>query len=315
MVNLQGPNRFDRHVTQSRDVWTLNNPSRVRLIAEGESYHSSSRICLSPRADPANVESEAFGKSMFCASVIQNTLRDCRLGTVQRARDSLAYFFCVTYKPYLEDPPVQLNDFNIFLRTVISQLSPPGVVFAPLRTLWMECTRYHPARLPTNMELQTVLMQILWQLDKPIAPGKGDPVTPGETYLVLDELDLLDSNMRDDYTRFIKLVASQQFKHFHLLISATNPLTVGIDPPWRLMEREDRERKEKARTVRNVSGAAPSNPEPNATKWEEIVLDATTTKMALSEWIEDRFLNDYSLANLVNIRQDVMSYLESCDEK
>lgn len=229
---------------------------------------------------------------MFCASVIQSTLRGCRLGTVQRARDSLVYFFCVTYRPYIEDPPVQMHNFNLFLRTAISQLSPPGVVFAPLRTLWMECTRYHPARLPTNVELQTVLIQILWQLDNPLVPGNGEPVAPGETYLVIDELELLDSTLRDEYSRFIKLVAGQQFVHLHLLISATNPLTAGISPPARPIARGSKGNKGKARAVPSISGIAQPSPAPNAAKWEEVVLDSTTTATALSEWINDHFLND-----------------------
>ncbi|KAJ8127802.1 hypothetical protein O1611_g5835 [Lasiodiplodia mahajangana] len=286
MTNLMGPNRFDRQVTQSQDVWTLNKPSRVRL------------------AGP-----EGYGKTMFCASVIQNTLKECRLGTVNRTRDSLAYFFGVTYQPFETDSAVDHYDFNVFLRTVISQLSPPDVVFPSLQTLYTECTRYHPARLPTNAELQAVLLQILLHLDRPPAPRKGSAVPPGNTYLVIDELDTLQPSMRTEYSRFIKLLASQPFEHLHLLVSAARPSTVGIDPPPRPGPGR-RSRKRGRRGGHKLFDTIAPVPAATPTNWAEVTLDMASTAIALVEWLRDRFLNDPSLAPFSNIRHEVIAYIQ-----
>ncbi|KAI0103951.1 SIR2-like domain-containing protein [Nemania sp. FL0031] len=288
MLNLQGPNRFDRQVTQSEDVWTLNKPSRVRLRGL-----------------------EGFGKTMFCASVIQNALKQCRLGNVNRNRDSLAYFFTVTYRPNEEGPSLEYHDFNQFLRTVILQLTPLDVVFPPLQNLYTECTRYHPARLPTSAELQVVLLQILWHLDKPQAPNKRDPVPPGNTYLIIDELESLEPNLRGDYSRFIKLLASQPFEHFHLLVTAESPLTVGIDPPPRSTPgRKSRKRGRKRGAHKLFSTIAPI-PTTAPTNWSEVTLDWASTSTALVEWLRDRFLNDPSLAHFSNIRHEIISHIQA----
>ncbi|KAI0870848.1 SIR2-like domain-containing protein [Hypoxylon argillaceum] len=292
MSNLQGPNRFDRQVTQSHNIWAMNQPSRVRVRGEA-----------------------GFGKTMLCTSVIQHTLKDCRLGNASRGRDSLAYFFCVTYKPWTDNPSLRFHDFNAFLRTVISQLTPPDVVFPTLRALYSECTRYHPGRLPTSEELQVVLIQILWHLDKPPAPRKGDPITPGETYLVIDELEALEPNARSEYSKFIKLVASQPFEHFHLLVSAHNPLTVGIDPPSRPMSSRGRRkrRRSRRRAMYNMFGSIPASVTA-ITNWAEVTLDWSSTSTALLEWLRDRFLNDPSLAPFANVRQDVILMIQQANE-
>ncbi|TGJ82340.1 hypothetical protein E0Z10_g6414 [Xylaria hypoxylon] len=285
MLNLHGRNRFDRQVTQSQDIWAVNTPSRVRVRGE-----------------------DGWGKTMFCTSVIQHTLRECRLGALKRARDSLAYFFCATYRPYMDTPDIEVHDFNVFLRAVISQLCPPDAVFASLRNLYTECTRYHPARQPTNAELQAVLIEILWQLERPPAPKMGDPVVPGETYLVIDELETLEANMRDEYSKFIKTVAGLQLEHFHLLVTAENALTLGIEPVLR-RKRPLKGKGKKGKSFNKIFGLAPQPPAEkaaNATNWAEVTLDWTTTGTASIEWIRDRFNNDPSLANYVHIRQDLI---------
>ncbi|KAI0532095.1 SIR2-like domain-containing protein [Xylaria digitata] len=283
MWNLHGPNRFDRQVTQSQDIWTLNTPSRVRLKGE-----------------------EGWGKTMFCTSVIQHTLKSCRLGTLKRARDSLAYFFCATYRPYIDSPEVQVYDFNVFLRTVISQLCSPETVFAPLRALYADCTRYHPARQPRNAELEAVLIGLLQQLNKSPSPKKGNPILPGETYLVVDELEALSPNMRGEYSKFIKIIASLPLEHFHLLVTAEDPLTLGIDPPPRHKEPQKvKGKKGKSyKAIYKLAAKAPAKK--GATDWAEVTLDWTTTGTAANEWLRDRFNTDPSLANYVNIHQDLI---------
>ncbi|KAI1743119.1 SIR2-like domain-containing protein [Xylaria scruposa] len=275
MVNLQGPNRFDRQVTRSRDVWSLNSPSRVLVTGE-----------------------EGWGKTMFCASVIQNTLKNCYLRTIRYARDSLAYFFCATYQPYNRYTDIRVNDFNIFLRTVISQLTPPDVVFEPLRSLYIECTMYHPARLPTDVELQEVLIQILWTLDKPAPLKNGAPQVPGETYLVIDELNALTPTMRDQYSRFIKLLATQKLQHFHLLIAADNLVAVGV-PPSPRPKAEGNKGKGKITSV-------PRTPGLKAADWYTITLDWTTTETAMLEWIRDCFANNPSLTAFGKLHSDLV---------
>ncbi|KAI1750298.1 SIR2-like domain-containing protein [Xylaria castorea] len=286
MINLQGPNRFDRQVTQSQDVWSVNSPSRVLVTGD-----------------------EGWGKTMFCASVIQNTLRDCQLGTINRARDSLAYFFCATYRPHIESTKVQMNDFSIFLRTVISQLTPPDVVFDPLRSLYTACTRYHPARLPTNAELEEILIQILRTLDKPTTPKKGDSLAPGETYLVIDELGTLTPTMRDQYSRFIKLLADQKLQHFHLLVAADSLVTVGVLPPPRpkkVSPPKGKRNKGKGKPHQSLAHIVPQTPGLNAADWYTITLDWRTTATAMLEWIRYCFANNPSLAIFGNLRSDLL---------
>ncbi|KAI0543892.1 SIR2-like domain-containing protein [Xylaria curta] len=275
MINLQGPNRFDRQVTQSRDVWSMNSPSRVLVTGE-----------------------EGWGKTMFCASVIQNTLRDCHLGTIRHARDSLGYFFCATYQPYDKYTKVQINDFNMFLRTVISQLTPPDVVFEPLRSLYKECTIYHPARLPTNVELQEVLIQILGILDKPGTLKNGAPQVPGETYLVIDELNALTPTMQSQYSRFIKLLATQKLQHFHLLIATDNLVTVGV-PPSPPPKDKGNKGKGKEASVLQTSGLKTAD-------WYTVTLDWITTETAMLEWIRDCFANNPYLAVFSKLRSDIV---------
>ncbi len=248
---------------------------------------------------------------MFCASVIHDTLRNCRLGASKRSRDSLAYFFCATYRPYIESPDIQLYDFNMFLRTVISQFCPPETVFASLRALYTDCTNYHPARLPTNDELQTALIQILQDLDRPPAPNRGDPVAPGNTYLVIDELETLSVNMQNEYSRFIRAITSLRLENFHLLVTAENPLTVGIDPPVR-PRRLLRGRRAKAR--QNALGL-PQARTANPASWAEVALNRNTTRTAAMEWLRNRFGNDPALANYVNIRQDLIRQIHRRGEK
>ncbi|KAI3324096.1 SIR2-like domain-containing protein [Xylariaceae sp. AK1471] len=282
MLNLQGPNRFDRQVTKSQDVWQLNSPSRVRLSGEA-----------------------GFGKTMFCTSLIQNTQKTCRLGTYKQSRDSLAYFFCATYVPYLLDSPIEDHGFNQFLRTVISQLCPPDLVFAPLRSLYTECTRYHPARLPTNAELQGVLFQILWHLDQPPAPKKGGPMLPGSTYFVIDELESLPTSVRDEYSRFIIELAKQDFKNFHLLVSAEDPVVIGQHPP----EAPVPKRGNKGRPKKGAKAAAQAVPVAKVVDWHEITLDALSTREAMLEWVRDRLKNDPSLAECASHTQLIVGLI------
>ncbi|GAW24792.1 hypothetical protein ANO14919_143860 [Xylariales sp. No.14919] len=286
MLNLQGPQRFDRQVTRSQDVWAINSPSRVRVRGE-----------------------EGWGKTMFCASVIQHTLRGCHRSTLRRARDSLAYFFCATYKPYIDSPDVQVHDFNTFLRTVISQLCPPQNVYAPLRALYTDCTKYHPARQPTNAELEATLIEILVLLEKPAPPpNQGDPIVPGETYLVIDELETVPVNMRDDYSKLINTIAKLPLQHFHLLATAEDPLTLGIGPPPR---RKRRFREKQGKSHNYILSLAPqpagkAKTVPGVTDWAEVTLDWTTTGTASTEWLRDRFGTDPSLSNYMSIRHDLV---------
>ncbi|KAI1423499.1 SIR2-like domain-containing protein [Xylaria sp. FL1777] len=284
ILNLQGPNRFDRQVTLSEDVWSMNTPSRIRVRGE-----------------------QGFGKTMFCASVIHHTLRNCRLGAWKRNRDSLAYFFCTTYDPHIEVPKIQRYDLNLFLRTVISQLCPPENVFDSLRTLYTECTRHHPARLPTNDELQAVFIEIIKDLDKPPAPKHGDPVTPGETYLIIDELETLPGNLKNPYSRFIKAITSLSLEHFHILVAAESPLTVGVDPPARLKKTLKGKRSRRGQKVIKAS----QTPKSSASNWVEVAVNWETTGTARMEWLRDHFTNDPTLAYYANIREDIMSEIHA----
>ncbi|KAI1389368.1 SIR2-like domain-containing protein [Hypoxylon trugodes] len=161
------------------------------------------------------------GKTMFCSSVIDATRQACRLATTRRSRDSLAYFFCATYD--LNNPGERAQyDFSEFCRTVLNQLCPPNRVYPALRELCAQCTQYHPARQPTNAELQQALIGVISELDREFRGSQGDVISPGETYLILDGIDGLPADRQPDYLIFLRELNNHQFQHFHILISSNS---------------------------------------------------------------------------------------------
>ncbi|KAI0197827.1 SIR2-like domain-containing protein [Astrocystis sublimbata] len=314
VLNLQGPNRFDRQVTQSQDVWNLNFPSRVLVTGE-----------------------QGWGKTMFCASVIHHTSQNAQLATLLRTRDSLAYFFAATYQPHQEAPIVDINPFNTFLRTVISQLTPPNTVHSPLRDLYALCTRHHPVRLPTDSELKNVLIEILTILDKARTPKEGQAeslsLLPGNTYMVIDEVGTMSPCMRDQYSRFIRQLANLRLQHFHLLVAADSLVSVGVAPPARPAVRvtpPKSGRKGKSKGKGKGKGKAPAGsvgagkdkgkgkathpsinippgtPGLSAASWYTISLDWITTSTAMIEWIRHCFARNPSLAIYGNLRSEIV---------
>ncbi|KAI1080487.1 SIR2-like domain-containing protein [Whalleya microplaca] len=166
-------------------------------------------------------KSPGFGKTMLCSSVIKNTQESCKLGNYQRARDSLAYFFCSTYDSHHRFPTPVTYSFNQFCRTVIAQLCPPNQVFPVLQDLYTKCTKYHPSRLPTDNELKDVLLKILDHLCHQSVPTNGDTIEPGETYIIIDAIDAITIDQRQAYTQFIEDIIEKKYPHFHILISST----------------------------------------------------------------------------------------------
>ncbi|KAI0012020.1 SIR2-like domain-containing protein [Xylariaceae sp. FL0662B] len=162
---------------------------------------------------------EAYDKTIFCASVVKNKREKCQLAHYNRSRDSLGYFFCRTYDVNATLPQTQNYGFSAFCRTVISQLCPPGEVFPSVRNLYTECTRYHPARLPTNRELFDILMEILESLSESSVPTNGGTIEPGDTYLVLDGIDSVVISERGLFFALIRDIVQKNLPHFHLLIS------------------------------------------------------------------------------------------------
>ncbi|KAI1372867.1 SIR2-like domain-containing protein, partial [Hypoxylon crocopeplum] len=196
-----GPPQFHQSVTGGQAVWGANQTDSLVWVTGGE----------------------GFGKTMFSSSIIEATRENCRLSTTQRSRDSLAYFFCRTYDRHDMLLTIEHHDFSTFCRTVIDQLCPthpPDRLFAPLRELKTRCTRYHPARRPTNAELQDVLLGMIDLLNTGFVSPSGVQVEPGETYLIIDGLDTIPTNERDRYLTFIRRVAERNLAHFHLLVTA-----------------------------------------------------------------------------------------------
>ncbi|KAF2963601.1 hypothetical protein GQX73_g9963 [Xylaria multiplex] len=168
------------------------------------------------------------------------------------------------------------------------------------------------ARQPTNAELETVLIELLQQLNKPQSPKKGNPVMPGKTYLIIDELETLSPNMRYKYSKFIKNISSLPLEHLYLLVTAEDSLTLGIDPPPR-PNRPQRGRERKYKSYKTMYKLAPKSPAKtgaNVTGWAEVTLDWATTEAASKEWLRGRFNTDPSLANYVNIRHDLISEIQ-----
>ncbi|KAI1770694.1 SIR2-like domain-containing protein [Hypoxylon cercidicola] len=150
---------------------------------------------------------EGFGKTMLCSYVIESTRRACRPVQRGRSRDSLAYFLC--------DPT---HNFSAFCRTLIDQLCPPNEMFPVLRELYTASTRFHPATAPTAPQLHDALLRILTDLCPEPGPG-ANATEPGETYLIIDGLDHIQTNERDAYLKLIRDITQRRFQYFHLLVS------------------------------------------------------------------------------------------------
>ncbi|KAI1265513.1 SIR2-like domain-containing protein [Xylariaceae sp. FL1019] len=293
LSNQEGPARFDRYILNSQDIWQLNRPSRVWL-----------------RGTPG------VGKTMFCSSVINNT--NCQLETYQRARDNLAYFFCQADCPYSQAKVTDKSHgsrnprsptFNTFLRTIISQLCPPNFLFPGLRELYFECTRHHPVRLPTNAELQDVLLRLLQWLNEPRIRPRQDAKEPGETYMVIDAIDGLPVNIRDDYSRFIRVLAGQQLQHLHLLVSTRtqNPGVIGNVAQPRPSKRGGKPQKKRTRIEpARIAGM---------TQWHEITLDERATRTAIADWVRDRVDFDPSLAVVANDKKWILDQFRESHQK
>ncbi|KAJ3579348.1 hypothetical protein NPX13_g1218 [Xylaria arbuscula] len=250
------------------------------------------------------------GPNRFDRQLMDKSNRGNGIPAFRRTRDSFAYFFCATYKPYIDEPQVNTHDFNLFLRTIISQLCPPQIVFESLRVLYTDCTRYHPATRPTNEELQKVFIQVMQDLDRPPNPKGHDPLVPGETYLVIDELETLSPIMRAEYAKFIRTITSLQLEHFHLLVTAEDPIAIGLVPPTRPIKMP---RGRKGRGRPNAIGL-PEMPAASTTKWAEVKLNWNTTETAALEWLRDCFTNDPALVNYANIRQELIYKLNRPNE-
>ena len=103
-------------------------------------------------------------------------------------------------------------------------------MFPALRTLYHECTQHHPARDPTNLQLQNTLIRIFEQLcaSAKITPvhgsrksdGRISAVAAGETFLIIDALDKIPINRRDGYLTFIKDIVRRKFMHLHILVTS-----------------------------------------------------------------------------------------------
>lgn len=168
------------------------------------------------------------GKTVFCSSVIKNTMAACRLATYQRARDSLAYFFCTAHNVHNEAVNTTEHNFSRFLRNALTQLCPPNHVFEELQELYDNCTRHHPARPATNEELQQVLIRVIERLGQESIPTNGDRIQPGETYMIIDGLDGMPLYKLNNWLKFITDVVSLNLPHFHLLVAHRNGNNIRI---------------------------------------------------------------------------------------
>ncbi|XXH03339.1 hypothetical protein Hte_009737 [Hypoxylon texense] len=197
---------------------------------------------------------QSFGKTTLCSSIIENTRQACRQAQFGRSRDSLAYFLCDS----------EQYGFSVFCRTVIEQLCPPNHVFPALRELYESSTRFHPPRAPTAPQLHQVLVRILRELcpDPPTAAGQTQP---GETYLIIDGVDHVETNERDLYLNLIRDIVSRNLQNFHLVVSARLP----------------------AQTRQVVQSWAPG---PAA--WRHILCDATAIEAAMEHYLRQCINND-----------------------
>ncbi|KAH9909319.1 SIR2-like domain-containing protein [Xylariomycetidae sp. FL2044] len=247
------------------------------------------------------------GKTLFSATLIDKTMQECRKETADRARDSLAYFFCATTDPALtaaQQAELRTNlsfDFNMFLRTAIAQLLPvdPDPSWTPVRNLYSATTDFRPARKPTNAELRRALIEMLGHLGQPYSKtgtgggagataggggGGGGLTQPGETYIVLDNLDWIPNGWRSEFLGFVAEVEQLALPRLHFCVGG-----------------QDRRDMEHA----GVRGA----------EWKRVEVNKQTVMRALRKYLGFVFDNDPQLRGLSKAQiKDVANRLKRSDD-
>lgn len=89
------------------------------------------------------------------------------------------------------------------------QLSPPSQISEPLQSLFNLCNDVYPPKTPTFSELKDCLRNVV-----KLYAEKTD------VYLLIDALDEIPLESRDDVFDILDAIADQQLSHLHLLVTS-----------------------------------------------------------------------------------------------
>ena len=138
------------------------------------------------------------GKTVLFSTAVEETRKKCRID--QGAR--FGYFYCSS-----RDTSGQ--DLEVLLRLLLVQLSPPSQISEPLQSLFNLCNDVYPPKTPTFSELKDCLKKVVKLYAAEI-----------DVYLLIDALDEIPLESRDDVFDILDAVAEQQPLYLHLLVTS-----------------------------------------------------------------------------------------------
>ena len=138
------------------------------------------------------------GKTVLFSSAVEEIRERSRFETQQR----FGYFYCSS-----RDASGQ--DLEVLLRLLIVQLCPPCQVPEPLNSLYQICKDVYPPKVPTFSELKACLQNVVR-----VHAQKTN------VYLMIDALDEVPWERRDDMFDILEAIADQDLFGIHLLVTS-----------------------------------------------------------------------------------------------
>ena len=134
------------------------------------------------------------------SSAVEEIRERSKFETQQR----FGYFYC-------SSRDASGRDLEVLLRLLIVQLCPPSQVPEPLNSLYQGCKDVYPPKVPTFEDLKACLQNVV-------------RVHAQETnvYLLIDALDEIPWERRNDLFDILEAIASQDLFRIHLLVTSRN---------------------------------------------------------------------------------------------
>ena len=138
------------------------------------------------------------GKTVLFSSAVEEIRERSKLETQQR----FGYLYCSS-----RDASVQ--DMEVLLRLLIVQLCPPSQIPEPLKSLYQICKDVYPPKVPTFSELKACLQNVV-----------RVHAQKTKVYLLVDALDEIPWERRDDMFDILEAIADQDLFGIHLLVTS-----------------------------------------------------------------------------------------------
>lgn len=138
------------------------------------------------------------GKTVLFSCAVEEIRKRNRSEAQQR----FGYFYCSS-----RDTSGQ--DLEVLLRLLIVQLCPPSHVPEPLSSFYQNCKDVYPPKVPSFSELKSCLRNLV----RVHAQEKN-------VYLLIDALDEIPWERRDDVFDILEAIADQGLSSIHLLVTS-----------------------------------------------------------------------------------------------